>query len=112
MTGLQVAGVVAVLLLLAIGLLVRGSGAAQRTPRAMEPGDWWVVLQAVGPKPIQLIRVIRDVTGAGLVEARVVLDDVPTILRRDLSPTAAEELAEMLRRTGATATAAQMEVSS
>lgn len=67
-----------------------------------EPGPFAVELQAVGERQIDVIKVVREVTGAGLLEAKAATDSVPTTLVDGLSETSAERVRARLHRAGAT----------
>src|SRR5919198_2158859 len=52
-------------------------GAAAATPAAEEKTEFDVVLSAAGDKKIQVIKVVRELTGLGLKEAKDLVDGAP-----------------------------------
>jgi large subunit ribosomal protein L7/L12 len=68
------------------------------------PSSYDVVLEAAGPKPINVIKIIRKVTGLGLVEAKHIVDTTPTsVVVTTPDPEAADALVRLLANAGATA---------
>ena len=64
-----------------------------------------VVLKAVGDKKIQVIKVVREITGLGLKEAKQLVDDsavAPKAVKENLTKDEAEELKKKLEESGAT----------
>ena len=60
-----------------------------------------VVLNAAGGKKIPVIKVVREVTGLGLKEAKALVDSAPTAIKEGLSKEDADALAEKLKEQGA-----------
>lgn len=67
-------------------------------------GSATVFLDAVGPKKIAVIKVVRDHTGYGLKETKDLVESAPRIIVTGMEDAAAERLADDLRHAGATAT--------
>lgn len=67
-------------------------------------GSATVVLDAVGPKKIAVIKVVRDHTGYGLRETKDLVESAPRTLVTGMEDAAAERLADDLRHAGAAAT--------
>jgi large subunit ribosomal protein L7/L12 len=65
-------------------------------------GHLAVVLQAPGPRPILLIRCLREITGFGLRDARALLDTVPATVATGLSDADAARIGRLLESAGAT----------
>ncbi len=53
------------------------AGAAQGAQEAEEKTEFDVILKEVGPKKINVIKVVREVTSLGLKEAKAVVDEAP-----------------------------------
>lgn len=70
-------------------------GAEQQT-------EFNVVLIGSGDKKIQVIKVVREVTGLGLKEAKDLVEGAPKVVKEGLNKEQAEELAKKLRENGAT----------
>ncbi len=60
-----------------------------------------VVLSAVGDKKIQVIKVVREITGLGLKEAKELVDGAPKPVKEGVSKEEAEELKSKLEEVGA-----------
>jgi ribosomal protein L7/L12 len=78
--------------------------AAPSTPAAavLGTGHRSVVLQAPGPKPILVIKRLREITGFGLGDARALLDAAPVAVVTGLSEADAVRVRELLESAGAT----------
>ena len=61
-----------------------------------------VVLKEVGGQKIQVIKVVRDVTGLGLKEAKDLVDGAPKTVKENVAKDAAEEMKKKLEDVGAT----------
>ena len=71
---------------------------------AAEPaGEWDVVLDAAGPRPIQIMKVLRDATGEPLAPVKDAVDGVPSIVARGLGAPSADRLVAALTAAGASA---------
>jgi large subunit ribosomal protein L7/L12 len=78
-----------------------GGGAA--TEAAAEQDEFDVVLESVGDKKIQVIKVIREVTSLGLKEAKELVDNAPNTVREGLNKEEAEQVKAKLEEQGAKA---------
>lgn len=76
-----------------------GDGAA---PAAEEKDAFDVILQAVGANKINVIKVVREVTGLGLKEAKDMVDGAPKAIKEGISKDESEELRKKLADAGAT----------
>ncbi|MDP9411914.1 MAG: 50S ribosomal protein L7/L12 [Actinomycetota bacterium] len=77
---------------------VAGDGAAAAEE---EQTEFDVVLQGPGEKKIQVIKVVRAVTGLGLKEAKALVDEAPNPVKEALSREDAEALKAQLEEAGA-----------
>ena len=75
-----------------------GAGAAE----AEEKTSWDVMLTAGGGQKIQVIKVIREVTGLGLKEAKDIVDAAPKVVKAGMKKDEAEDLKKKLEAAGAT----------
>ncbi len=75
-----------------------GEGAAAEE----EKTEFDVVLAAVGDKRIQVIKVVRAVTGLGLKEAKEVVDGAPKPVKEKIGKEEAEDIKAKLEEVGAT----------
>ena len=77
--------------------------AAQAQQEAAEQTEFDVVLTAVGDKKIQVIKVVRAITGLGLKEAKAVVDSVPSPIKEAVPKEEAETVKGELEEAGASA---------
>ncbi|MCP4574548.1 MAG: 50S ribosomal protein L7/L12 [bacterium] len=63
--------------------------------------EFTVALTGVGDKKIQVIKVVRAITGLGLKEAKELVESAPTAVKEGLPKTEAEELKAKLEEVGA-----------
>ncbi|HAK88904.1 MAG TPA: 50S ribosomal protein L7/L12 [Nitrospiraceae bacterium] len=83
----------------AIAAAPAAAGAA--APAAEEKSSFDVVLTAVGDKKIQVIKVVRELTGLGLKEAKDVVDGAPKPLKTGVTKEEAESMRAKLEAEGA-----------
>ena len=83
----------------AAAMAVAGPGAA--APVVEEQTEFDVVLTAVGDKKVEVIKVVRAVTGLGLKEAKDVVDGAPKTVKEGVSKADAEALKKQLEDAGA-----------
>lgn len=76
--------------------------AAAAAPVVEEKTEFDVVLASAGAEKIKVIKVVRDITGLGLKEAKDIVDSAPKTLKEGISKAAAEEIAAKLKEVGAT----------
>ena len=67
-----------------------------------EKTEFDVVLKEVGAEKIKVIKVVREITGLGLAEAKAVVDGAPKTLKEAASKEEAEEIKAKLAEVGAT----------
>lgn len=67
-----------------------------------EQTEFNVVLVSFGERKINVIKVVREVTGLGLKEAKAVVDEAPNTVKEGISKAEAEELQAKLEEAGAT----------
>ncbi len=67
-----------------------------------EKDEFDVVLQAVGEKKIQVIKVVREITSLGLKEAKDLVDGAPKPVKEATTKADAEEIKKKLEEVGAT----------
>ena len=66
-----------------------------------EKTEWTVVLKEGGPKKIQVIKAVREITSLGLKEAKDAVDNVPSNIKEGVSKAEAEEFKKKLEEQGA-----------
>ncbi len=67
-----------------------------------EKTEFDVVLKDIGPKKIQVIKAVREVTSLGLKEAKDVVDSAPSVVKDGASKEEAESIKAKLEEQGAT----------
>ena len=67
-----------------------------------EKTEFDLVLNAAGDKKIQVIKVVRELTGLGLKEAKAVVDEAPKPVKEKVSKAEAEDMKKKLEEVGAT----------
>lgn len=77
--------------------VVAGGGAAA----AEEKTDFDVVLASAGDQKIKVIKVVREITGLGLKEAKELVDNAPKPLKEGVSKEDAEAIKTQLEEVGA-----------
>ena len=79
------------------GAAAAGGGAAA----AEEKTEFDVVLMAAGDKKIQVIKVVRELTGLGLKEAKDLVDGAPKAVKEKVTKAEAEDMKKKLEEQGA-----------
>lgn len=79
---------------------VAAAGAAP-ADEAEEKTEFDVVLKAAGDKKINVIKVVRAITGLGLKEAKALVDEAPKAVKEGANKGEAEEIAKQLEEAGA-----------
>ncbi|MBK8889285.1 MAG: 50S ribosomal protein L7/L12 [Dechloromonas sp.] len=77
-----------------------GAGAAA-APVVEEQTEFTVMLNACGEKKVEVIKVVRAVTGLGLKEAKDLVDGAPKAVKEGVSKAEAEALRKQLEDAGA-----------
>ena len=67
-----------------------------------EKTEFDVVLKAAGASKLNVIKVVREITGLGLADAKAVVDGAPKTLKESVSKEEAEEIKNKLSEVGAT----------
>ncbi len=78
------------------------AGAAEAQAAAEEQTEFTVVLKDAGPKKIQVIKAVREVTSLGLKEAKDLVDNAPGTVKEGVSKQEAEAIKKKLEEQGAT----------
>lgn len=63
-----------------------------------------VELTSAGDKKVAVIKVVREITGEGLKEAKAIVDGAPSVLKEGVATAEAEELKAKLEEAGASVT--------
>jgi large subunit ribosomal protein L7/L12 len=81
---------------------VPGAAGAAAGAAAEEKTEFDVILQAAGEKKIQVIKVVRELTGLGLKEAKDLVDGAPKPVKEKIAKAEAEDVKKKLEEQGAT----------
>ena len=86
----------------AAGVVVAAAGAGEAA--AEEKDEFDVELTEVGANKVKVIKVVREVTGLGLKEAKEVVDGAPKVVKEGASKAEAEDIKTKLEAEGAKVT--------
>ncbi len=86
----------------AAGAVVVAAGAAAGGAAAEEKTEFDVVMTSFGDKKLDVIKVVREITGLGLKEAKDMVEGVPSKIKEGASKEDAEEIKTKLEGAGAT----------
>ena len=84
----------------AAGVVVAAAGAGEGAA-AEEKDEFDVVLASAGASKVKVIKVVREITGLGLKEAKDVVDGAPKTIKEGVSKAEAEEIKAKLEAEGA-----------
>ena len=87
---------------MAVAAMPGAGGGGAAAPAAEEKTEFDVILSAAGDKKIQVIKVVRELTGLGLKEAKDLVDGAPKAVKENLEKADAEKLKKELEEQGAT----------
>jgi large subunit ribosomal protein L7/L12 len=93
-------GVSAAAPMMMAGAMPAGEGAAA----AEEQSEFDVEVTASGASKINVIKVVREVTGLGLKDAKDLVDAAPKVIKEKIAKAEAEEMKKKLEAAGATVT--------
>ena len=80
---------------------VAAAGTAPAAEAAAEKTEFDVVLAEVGAEKIKVIKVVREITGLGLAEAKALVDGAPKAVKEAVGKDDAEEMKKKLEEVGA-----------
>jgi large subunit ribosomal protein L7/L12 len=78
-----------------------GAGGAAAGAAVEEQTEFDVVLSATGEKKIQVIKVVRELTGLGLKEAKDLVDGAPKAVKEKVTKAEADDMRKKLEEQGA-----------
>lgn len=81
---------------------VAAAPVAGAAPAAEEKSEFTVVLQEIGANKIAVIKVVREITGLGLSEAKALVDGAPGTIKENVSTAEAKDMEAKLKEAGAT----------
>ena len=80
---------------------VAAAPGAAAAPAAEEKTEFDVVLKAAGASKLNVIKVVRELTGLGLKDAKDLVEGAPKTIKEGISKEDAEKIAEQLKAAGA-----------
>jgi len=78
------------------------AGAVAAAPAAEEKTEFDVILANAGAEKVKVIKVVREITGLGLKEAKDLVDGAPKTVKEGVSKEEAEQIKAKLTEVGAT----------
>ena len=88
----------------AAGPAAAATEAAPAAAPVEEKTEFDAVLTDVGPNKINVIKVVRELTGLGLKEAKAVVDEAPKAIKEGVSKEEADKIAQKMEEVGAKVT--------
>lgn len=88
----------------AAGVVVAAAGDGAVAAGGAEKDEFDVELTEVGPNKVKVIKVVREVTGLGLKEAKEVVDGAPKVVKEGAAKEEADEIKTKLEAEGAKVT--------
>lgn len=80
-----------------------GAPAAEEAAEEEEQTEFDVILNSAGEKKVQVIKVVRELTGLGLKESKALVDEAPKPIKEKISKEEAETIREKISEAGGTA---------
>jgi len=85
----------------AAAIAVAGPVADSETAAVEEKSSFDVILKAAGGQKLQIVKLVKDITGLGLKEAKAVVDAAPSPIKEGVSKDEAEAIKNQLVEAGA-----------
>ncbi|RKZ07323.1 50S ribosomal protein L7/L12 [bacterium] len=84
-----------------VAMMAGAMGVGQGAEQAEEQTEFDVILKDVGSQKIQVIKVVRAITGLGLIEAKKLVEEAPKPIKEAVSKDEAEEIKKKVEEVGA-----------
>jgi large subunit ribosomal protein L7/L12 len=85
----------------AAATVVAGPATGGAAPAAEEKTTFNVILKSAGASKLNVVKIVKDLTGLGLKEAKDLVDGAPKPIKEGVDKATAEELAAKLKEAGA-----------
>ncbi|MEO6070815.1 MAG: 50S ribosomal protein L7/L12 [Chitinophagaceae bacterium] len=85
----------------AAAVSVAGPAASGAPAAAEEKTSFNVILKAAGPNKLNVVKIVKDLTGLGLKEAKDLVDGAPKPIKEGVDKATAEDLVAKLKEAGA-----------
>ena len=86
-----------------VAVAAAGPAAGDSASAAEEKTEFDIILKSFGEKKVQVIKVVRAVTGLGLKESKAIVDEAPKPVKEGISKEDAENIKKQLEEAGAEA---------
>ena len=86
-----------------VAMVAAGGGAAAAAPAAEEQTEFTVTMTSFGANKVGVIKVIREITGLGLKEAKDLVEGVPSVVKESIPKADADGIKKKLEEAGAAA---------
>jgi len=83
--------------------MVAGGAPAAGAAAAEEKTEFTIMLDDAGAEKVKVIKVVREITGLGLKEAKDLVDGAPKLVKEGVAKAEAEDFAKKLKEAGAKA---------
>lgn len=85
----------------AAAVAIAGPAAGGGAEAAAEQTEFDVILKSAGASKLNVVKIVKDLTGLGLKEAKDLVDGAPQAVKEKVSKAEAEDLAAKLKEAGA-----------
>ena len=86
-----------------VAMVAAGGAAAAAAPAAEEQTEFTVTMTSFGANKVGVIKVIREITGLGLTEAKDLVEGVPSVVKESIPKADADGIKKKLEEAGAAA---------
>ena len=86
-----------------VAMVAAGGAAAAAAPAAEEQTEFTVTMTSFGANKVGVIKVIREITGLGLKEAKDLVEGVPSLVKESIPRADADAIKKKLEEAGAAA---------
>lgn len=86
----------------AVAVAAPAAGGGDAAASAAEQTEFDLILVSAGEAKLQIVKIVKDLTGLGLKEAKDLVDGAPKAVKEKVSKAEAEDLAAKLKEGGAT----------
>jgi large subunit ribosomal protein L7/L12 len=83
--------------------MMAGGAAGAAAPVVEEKTEFTIMLEEAGAEKVKVIKVVREITGLGLKEAKDLVDGAPKVVKEAVAKAEAEEFIKKLKEAGAKA---------
>ena len=86
-----------------VAMMAAGAGAGAGAAAVEEKTEFTIMLDEAGTEKVKVIKVVREITGLGLKEAKDLVDGAPKLVKEAVAKAEAEEFVKKLKEAGAKA---------